>query len=177
MIKTKVQILNEIAAKLGGDTNASLVIEALNNIANALGDTDPDELVTESQALNTILGYVEGGGGGSLSPVLHIRCINGSEYGTFVPWNRITDGHLLNGWKIVNADSTVEFDCIVFHIFADDYDEQDNPIEVDRGYYVVLSGFDISDTVNCTYDSDSGNLYITDPANDASVTLTAKTGE
>ena len=62
MIKTKIQLLNDIAAKLGGNSNASVGVEALNNIANALGDTAPDQMVTESEALENILEYVDGGG-------------------------------------------------------------------------------------------------------------------
>lgn len=63
-IKTNIELLNEISAKLGGKSDASVLVEGLNNIANALGDTDPDQMVTVPQALETVLEYVGGGGGG-----------------------------------------------------------------------------------------------------------------
>ena len=64
MIKTNIQLLNEISAKVGGKSDASVLVEALNNIANALGDTKADEMVTVPQALQTVLEYIDGGGGG-----------------------------------------------------------------------------------------------------------------
>lgn len=39
-------------------------VEILNEIANKLGDTSPDEMITESQALQNILDHMDGGGGG-----------------------------------------------------------------------------------------------------------------
>ena len=63
MIKTNIELLNEISAKLGGKSDASVLVEGLNNIANALGDTDPDQMVTVPQALETVLDHMDGGGG------------------------------------------------------------------------------------------------------------------
>lgn len=40
-------------------------VEILNEIANKLGDTSPDEMITESQALQNILDHMDGGGGGA----------------------------------------------------------------------------------------------------------------
>ena len=65
-IKTNIELLNEISAKLGGKSDASVLVEGLNNIANALGDTDPDQVVTVSQALETVLDHMDGGGGGGI---------------------------------------------------------------------------------------------------------------
>jgi len=62
-MKTNLQVLNEISAKLGGREDALVITEALNNIANALGDTEPDRISTVSESLTDILEYVGGGGG------------------------------------------------------------------------------------------------------------------
>ena len=42
-------------------------VEILNEIANKLGDTSPDEMITESQALQNILDHMDGGGGGGIT--------------------------------------------------------------------------------------------------------------
>lgn len=63
-MKTNLQVLNEISNKLGGGSDAVVVTEALNNIANALGDNEPDRIKTISESLEDILEYVGGGGGG-----------------------------------------------------------------------------------------------------------------
>lgn len=70
-IKTNIELLNEISVKLGGKSDASVLVEGLNNIANALGDTDPDQMVTVSQALETILDHMDGGGGSSYADYLN----------------------------------------------------------------------------------------------------------
>ena len=79
MIETNVTVLNEISAKLGGKADATLVVEALNNIANAMGDNEPDKLKTVSEALEDILEYAGGGGGSSITPLVEITVINNSS--------------------------------------------------------------------------------------------------
>lgn len=54
-------------------------VEILNEIANKLGDTSPDEMITESQALQNILDHMDGGGGGGASDMFFVVEIHYNE--------------------------------------------------------------------------------------------------
>ena len=91
-MKTKLQILNEISAKLGGETDAPVVVEALNNIANALGDDNPDNITTVSEALTDILEYA--GGGGDIDYVIKEQTVEIT--GGDLPTIEVDDSNLEN---------------------------------------------------------------------------------
>ena len=74
-METNLEVLNKISQKLGGSADATSVTESLNNIANALGDTNPDVIKSVSDSLNDILEYA-GGGGGSIEYVMEETELN-----------------------------------------------------------------------------------------------------
>ena len=169
MIETNVTVLNEISAKLGGKADATLVVEALNNIANAMGDNEPDKLKTVSEALADILEYAGGGGSSAYSnPILTVKVVNSSGSSTVVgslnnaPY--INDDSLETFWT-EQADGTTEE-----YAFLIVYDNID-----DRGYYFDLSMMvddtsNVSDVVNL---QENDGLYtVIDPTQPASLTVT-----
>lgn len=165
MIKTKIQLLNDIAAKLGGDSNASVGVEALNNIANALGDTAPDEMVTESEALENILEYVDGGGGGSITPILTMN-VDAKEDGDFENVITMSDGKLVYNTIAFRAGHKHSISTyLIGEIYLSD--------EYDFAYWLPENAA-VKSMVNCTSGVDSGGmmyLKVTDSTQNASANI------
>lgn len=167
MIKTNIELLNEISAKLGGKSDASVLVEGLNNIANALGDTDPDQMVTVPQALETVLEYVGGGGGGISNPILTINCINSINPTVFLLY-KIEDGILKYVEDVVDPGETKAVETIA--VYNEDWS---------GGEYLYYFGDagegTVSDLSNCTVSKDR-TATITDPTKPASLTFTIVVG-
>ena len=174
-METNVNILNEISVKLGGESGASSVVEALNNIANALGDTDPDVIRTVNDSLNDILEYAGGGGGSSYSnPILTIKYVNGtgssiniSGYQTagYIFNNTVLGGGLNEPVIEIASGENATFEVIV--LLTNDPNE---PFATTIPFSLDVNSIAASDEVNCTYDE--GWVIITDPTSNASITVT-----
>lgn len=79
-------------------------VEILNEIANKLGDTSPDEMITESQALQNILDHMDGGGGGASDMffVVEIHCNEDDSIECeYKSWSDLTQAINENGNKIL----------------------------------------------------------------------------
>lgn len=160
-METNLEVLNKISAKLGGSADATSVTESLNNIANALGDTNPDVIKSVSDSLNDILEYAGGGGGGSI-PTIELTISNQKE--------DQMDSFSFNG-------STYDYGTIPLG--------QSKTIRdlylVVEGYgtfpaiYNTITWFSASNLVNCILDG--GVIHITDPTKNASATVVLKTQE
>jgi len=163
-MKTNVQILNEISAKLGGKADASVKVEALNNIANALGDNEPDRMVTISEALSDILEYVGGGGGGDITPVLKMEVSNLSNDAKEFGINAIQNHTVIYEDVSVPINSVQDVETLCVGEKGDD----DEFIY----YFNIELASSVTDLVNCTYDDETGDIYITDPSQNASCSVT-----
>lgn len=170
-MKTNLEILNEISVKLEGQGNATSITEALNNIANALGDDNPDKIISVSNSLEDILSVAgEGGGGGSFyNKKISVTVVNNLS-NTMLTWEC---GYFISENKYVTT-TTIE-------IPANSQKVQDLMIPMsDDTYYFNLpmvnhgNTVSASNLVNCTfnYDGQNQDLVVTDPTMDASVTLT-----
>lgn len=168
-METNLQVLNKISQKLGGSADATSVTESLNNIANALGDTNPDVIKSVSDSLNDILEYAGNGGGGSAPKVLTVTFVNetlsnidlisGHIFST--SYTILTDDFniLENSDLIINANSTKSIEMMI-------------PGNLSGALFQAY--LDAADLVNCTFSKYS--LEITDLTKDASITLTYADG-
>ena len=165
-METNVNILNEISVKLGGESGASSVVEALNNIANALGDTDPDVIRTVNDSLNDILEYAGQGGGGGLnakSIAITVKSV-GIEKTLNPPFYILDETYgVKNIGQITVGDGESVLLGDALAVYYTDYDEYD----VDINAINMFTSYE--NAVNCEY----GTTYIaiTDPTQPASITL------
>ena len=69
------------------------VVEQLNEIANVLGDENPDVLNTETQALESIITQLKngGGGGGGGSSIMNVTMTNEETPKLDATWQQIHD--------------------------------------------------------------------------------------
>lgn len=173
-MKTNLEVLNEISAKLEGQDNATSITEALNNIANALGDNNPDKIISVSNSLEDILSVAgQGGGGSSLTPVLSVKIVNNAENTCYVAGGKIVDGSLITYYPLgsVEPSETKVFNSIVEGYY--DSLSEETWFSYSTMNYIsgeLISVYSASDMVNCT--GNSGEVVITDPTLSASVTFT-----
>lgn len=183
-IKTNIELLNEISAKLGGKSDASVLVEGLNNIANALGDTDPDQMVTVSQALETVLDHMDGGGGGSsLKGKIKVKIVNNST-SPIMPYavNQelplfalLIDGGIYNSTFdfessiiLPNSEAYVDYICIG-NLNGDVIEWKVHTNKMVLGQASVQTKT-ITELVNCVADG-LDQIEITDPTIEASCTI------
>lgn len=176
-MKTNLEVLNEISEKLGGQGNATSVTESLNNIANALGDTNPDEIISVSDSLEDILQYAGQGGGGDIKPKLTITVTNNSNSLFFFGTIKLKDGNIViadaEEYAAVNPTETITFSTLVLGVS----DGENNIYQYNNSYFQlygsmgtgVIDYANASEQVNCTCASDG--FTITDPSQDASITV------
>lgn len=164
-MKTNLEVLNEISQKLGGVSNATSVTESLNNIANALGDTNPDQIISVSDSLEDILGVAGGGGGGSfVNPIVTVEVTCSLAKGGEISLAyELDDNELLYSTTFLDNNQTETFECLA--------------VCYESGYYVgVGSDWSIgtSNRVNCTYSN--GKIYVTDHTKPASISVEISDG-
>ena len=159
-METNLQVLNKISQKLGGSSNATSVTESLNNIANALGDTNPDVIKSVSDSLNDILEYAGNGeGGGNICPIIEVNITNSEESFANIYIQKLEIRNGIIGWyRDEDDDSTIEpgqtkkiTSLFLPTIYAEGDNEQTGDI---RNYiYGTMIDFSISSSsnpVNCT---------------------------
>ena len=175
-METNLDVLNKISQKLGGSADATSVTESLNNIANALGDTNPDVIKSVSDSLNDILEYAGGGGGSSYTnPIISIKYVNNTgtsiEVAGFSTSGYIYNNTLYGGGgsepviSIANGQYAT-FECVALLTNDPEYPYNTQiPLSADANSYTA------SDEVNCTYDEEW--VLVNDPTSTASITITA----
>lgn len=161
-MKTNLQVLNEISAKLEGEDNATSITEALNNIANALGDNNPDEIVSVSNSLEDILS-VAGQGGLVPNPVFTVNITNST--GSEVPFDNVValDKYQNGGFTFLIPPSTALPPINLTTKFMSE--------EIGSGNYSFFMEFgedsnltiNISNEVNCTIDTDNSTYFAASP--------------
>lgn len=163
-METNLEVLNKISQKLGGSADATSVTESLNNIANALGDTNPDVIKSVSDSLNDILEYA-GGGGLDLNGKMIISFVNNSSGPVLVTGSEDIALYY-EGFLRRDADKS-EAGINNFTISSNDSKEFTyyaliKSQGVDEAFFtpsdLILAGsgieLSISDTVNCFYEDD-----------------------
>ena len=170
-MKTNLEVLNEISEKLGGQGNATSVTESLNNIANALGDTNPDVIKSVSDSLEDILEYAGGGGGSvDIQPKLTITIDNSASYSPInvVVWE--LDGNNIKQSPIeISARETETIETLILGLF--DEDEMECFYELNKSEFMDGGKIgSIDNLVNCEADGTS-SVVITDPSQPASCTF------
>lgn len=172
-METNLEVLNKISQKLGGSADATSVTESLNNIANALGDTNTDVIKSVSDSLNDILEYAGGGGGGTiLNKVCHITIVDpdGLEPSVESFVTTIKDSYASTTNGLILSEGTID---LMFNVDIED-DETESYIDIVFGNAIDIVA---SDEVNCTLvkfplGTDEYIIAQTDISKDASLTLT-----
>lgn len=187
-METNLEVLNKISAKLGGSADATSVTESLNNIANALGDTNPDVIKSVSDSLNDILEYAgQGGGGGlTLNGKMSIKFVNNSSTAILPKTTGNENIVLLDGESLRSGDDL--FDNIIspnesksktYYLIVHNDGENDiwdfganNIVDHNPSDTISIS---LSDAVNCSVDG-LNVVTLIDPSTESSITLTITDG-